>query len=156
MPAVFAESLSVVDPMDLPAAAEPLVTPIAMEMPGELRGELEGLEVQAASVAVEEEHTEGGANWMLAFVSFWASVTSLNEAWVVAAAGGFRTAILRSFGFLGYGLLGVGLLCFALEALQWGKRPRSAASIALVFVSALLTVAGIASLVMSPDPGRRI
>lgn len=102
-----------------------------------------------------ERHLDGSANWMLAFVCAWAGATSLYEAWILAAPGGFRGPVLRTPGFLGYALLGAGLLLFALDALQWGKRRRGPV-LFLTVVAILVTVGGVLGLLMSSDPGRRI
>lgn len=98
----------------------------------------------------------GGPNWMLAFVCAWAGATALNEAWAVVTAVGMTAQVLRNQAFLGYGLLGIGLLVFAIEALRWGSRRRGAASLIAVVVPALMTLAGVVALILSQDPGRRI
>ena len=108
-------------------------------------------------VAEEHRPAETGPNWMLAFVCAWAGGTALNEAWAVLASAGFRIApMLRNLGFVGYGLLGLGLFAFALEALRWGSQRRGAASLLAILLPALLTLAGVVCLILSGDPGRRI
>lgn len=101
---------------------------------------------------------EAGPNWMLAFVSAWAGAVSLSEAWNLAAGAGLHLtrALLTSSAFLGYALLGLGLLAFALEALQWGKRRSGAVPLLSVLIPTALTLAGVIYLIMSKDPGRRI
>ncbi len=99
---------------------------------------------------------ETGPNWMLAFVCLWAGGTSLNEAWYVAGQAGLGAALLRNVTFLGYGVLGLGLVGFALEALQHGKRRSTATTVLTALAPALLTLAGVILLVLSNDPGRRI
>lgn len=111
---------------------------------------------EAGGPAVESgpEPDFGGPNWMLAFVCAWAGATALNEAWAVLAPIGMKAQLLRNPAFLGYGLLGLGLVAFALEALRWGSRRRNV--LLAVVVPTLMTLVGVAALVMSQDPGRRI
>lgn len=111
---------------------------------------------EAAAAPRHEPHYETGPNWMLAFVCLWAGGTSLNEAWHFAGQSGLGPALLRNMTFLGYGVLGLGLLGFALEALQHGKRRDTAATLLASLVPALLTLAGVILLVLSNEPGRRI
>ena len=103
-----------------------------------------------------QDAPHGGPNWMLAFVCAWAGGTALNEAWASTAAGKVGAQLLRNPAFAGYLLLGLGLVAFAIEALRWGKRNRGMASLLIVVVPALLTLAGVACLVLSTEPGRRI
>ena len=101
---------------------------------------------------------EGQPNWMLAFVCAWAGGTSLYEAYQFAAlaAPAFSLQVLRGPTFLGYALLGVGLLIFAWDALQWGKHRRRGALLAALLLPTLLTLAGAVFLLISHEPGRRI
>ncbi|MGV3724584.1 MAG: hypothetical protein ACO1SX_27120 [Actinomycetota bacterium] len=100
-----------------------------------------------APVAPEERH-EGSPNWMLAFICAWSGATSLYEAWLLNQVGGLRAETL---GLLGYLLLGIGLVAFAIEALGWG-RPRR--SIAPVLLPTLLTLVGVVCLVLWDGPAR--
>jgi hypothetical protein len=115
------------------------------------------LEAAAAASAVPEpvadDRVESGPNWMLAFICAWTGVTSLNEARVLLDPAGFRPELLHNYGFLGYILLGLGLLFFGLEALRWGRPGRG---IGMLFVPSALTLAGVICLVLWNDPGRRI
>jgi hypothetical protein len=107
----------------------------------------------AEPVGTPEAPGSTAPNWMLAFVCAWAGATALNEAWAVLAPTGWKAEVLRSLGFLGYVLVGVGLLVFAGEALRWGGRKRSALAMA---IPALMTLGGVVALILSQDPGRRI
>lgn len=118
-----------------------------------------GLDPVRDSAAVLEAEEEAplplpdtGPNWMLAFVCAWSGTVSINEAWAVASAGG---QVLSNLGFLGYALLGLGLLAFAVEALRWGRR-RSGAVALLLMAATLLTLAGLVCLLMWPSAGRKI
>lgn len=103
-----------------------------------------------------EETSHGGPNWMLAFVCAWAGGTALNEAWASTSAAKVGAQLFRSPALAGYLLLGLGFLAFAIEALRWGKRQRGIGSLLIVVLPALLTLAGVACLVLSSEPGRRI
>jgi hypothetical protein len=93
---------------------------------------------------------------MLAFVCGWAGFTALNEAWVVALRTGIKAQLVRDPTFVGYALLGLGLLTFGLEALRWGKR-RTAGFLATVTIPTLLTLLGVILLIFfSRDEGRKI
>ena len=125
--------------------------PAAITYP-EPEPEVEATAEEAPAEAAEPV-VETGPNWMLAFVCAWAGATSLNEAAVFFASRGLRLAdMLRNQAFTGYILLGLGLLGFGIEALRWGRRR----GVLLVLVPALLTLAGIVLLVLSPEQGRRI
>jgi hypothetical protein len=121
--------------------------------------ELEAAALASEAVAVEpplpdepELPVDGGPNWMLAFICAWSSAISLREAWATVGGGSWGLA-LRNLGVMGYLLLGVGLIAFALDALRWG-RPRRGAG-ALV-IPTLLTLAGVVCLVLWNDRGRPI
>ena len=112
--------------------------------------------VPAVQPVSEEPHVETGPNWMLAFVCLWAAGTALNESWFLAMQVGLTPALLRNVTVMGYGVLGLGLVGFALDALSSGKKQSPAASIIKALIPALLTLAGVILLVLSNDPGRRI
>lgn len=109
-----------------------------------------------AAQPAEEPYVETGPNWMLAFVCLWAAGTALNEAWFLAIQVGLTPALLRNVTVMGYGVLGLGLVGFALDALSSGKKQSPAASLVKALIPALLTLAGVILLVLSNDPGRRI
>jgi len=109
-----------------------------------------------AAHAEDEHYSDAGPNWMLAFVCLIAGATSLFEAWAIAAPAQFRTSVLAGHSFLGYALLGLGLMAFAAEALQWGRRRQGVGALLAVAVPALLTMAGVIYLILSHSPGRRI
>lgn len=107
------------------------------------------VDVAAAGPAeAPEERHEGSPNWMLAFICAWTGVTSLHEAWLLNQSGVLRT---EAMGALGYLLLGIGLVAFAIEALGWG-RPRR--NVAAVLFPTLLTLAGVVCLVLWDGPAR--
>ena len=112
-------------------------------------------DASAEAAPAPEPQREGGPNWMLAFVCLVAGATSLSEAYHLIVPG-FHLAGMEGQAFLGYGLLGAGLLSFAAEALQWGKRRHGVPALLSVLVPALLTLAGVIYLLLSHDPGRRI
>jgi hypothetical protein len=102
------------------------------------------------------ESAPAGPNWMLAFVCAWAGATALNEAWIVAVKLGIKAQLFSNPTFLGYALLGLGLLAFGIEALRWGTR-RAGSALAAVSIPTLLTLAGVIALVFfSRDEGRKI
>jgi hypothetical protein len=105
-----------------------------------------------AEPIVEDEPFETGPNWMLAFICAWSSAISLREAWVTVGGGGLGPA-LHNLGVLGYLFLGVGLLTYAFDALQWGRPRRSLGPLVL---PTLLTLAGVVCLVLWNNPGRPI
>lgn len=124
-----------------------------------LNDDLEAAALASSTVPAEaespvgvEEQPEGGPNWMLAFICAWSSMISLREAWATVGGGGFGQA-LHNLGVMGYLLLGVGLLAFALDALQWGRPRRGVGPLVL---PALLTLAGVVCLVLWNNPGRPI
>ena len=96
---------------------------------------------------------ETGPNWMLAFVTAWAGATSLYEGWVLTAPV-LKFSVVFSAAFLGYAILGLGMLGFAVEAVR-PLRGRIGWRVALL-APALLTLLGIALLLLSHTPGRRI
>ena len=140
-------------PADLPGSAPPGPDSAPTVYPGAGDG--------VDKAAHDAARHDGGPNLMLAFVCLWAGGTSLVEAGTlvmgqVARAGRFRWEMLQGLGFAGYALLGLGLVGFTFEALQWGRRRRGIAPILMVLLPALLTLAGAVCLVLFKDPGRRI
>ena len=130
-----------------PARTSPSVQPTS---------KLDPVSDSAAVLEAEEEAPlplpDTGPNWMLAFVCAWSGTVSINEAWALAASG---VKILSNLGFLGYLLLGLGLLAFAVEALRWGRRRGSGAAL-LLMAATLLTLVGLICLLMWPSAGRKI
>jgi len=114
---------------------------------------------EAEAPAAAAPRARPSPNWMLAFVCAWAGGTAFNEAWVklwdLAGGKGLRLDLAKEITVLGYVLLGAGLLAFAVDALRWGRR-RGAGAAALLFLAGLLTLGGVAALILSADPGRRI
>jgi hypothetical protein len=97
---------------------------------------------------------EPGPNWMLAFVSGWAGLTSLWEAWALYSAGEMGSRV-QGPAVLGYTSLGLGLLGFGVEAARPTSR-RGRALLASLSAPVLLTIAGILLLILSHTAGRRI
>lgn len=127
-----------------PFSAPYLVTPASQGF---------GTTAVAAAEPEPEPVYESGPNWMLAFVTAWAGGTALFEAWELTAPN-FRLAVMLSAAFLGYATLGLGMLGFAVESLR-PTRGRLGARLGLL-APALLTLLGIALLLLSHTPGRRI
>lgn len=109
-----------------------------------------------APAGTEEFPAESGPNWMLVFVCGWSGLTALNEMWHLIGESGLSVKLAQDLSVVGYGVLGVGLLGMALDALEWGRTRRTPLSIGISIVAALMTLAGVICLVLSHDPGRRI
>lgn len=102
--------------------------------------------------AFEEEPTDTGPNWMLAFVCSWAGVFSLFQGWELTHRAEL-VGLNRTYGVGGYLILGAGLVSFALEALFWGKgRRRQAIQMLLIVIPLLLVLAGVVALFLFKDP----
>ncbi len=125
----------------MPGPASPVPVPAVGEEPAPSYGE-----------PAEEADPGSQPNWMLAFVCAWAGGTSLFEAWHLYQAA--KMGAIRGPAFLGYILLGAGLIGFAVDAFRWGRSRRRL--VAALLVPVVLTLAGIALLILSHDPGRRI
>ncbi len=114
------------------------------------------VEASAAVLEAEEaaalRNPEAGPNWMLAFVCAWSGAASINEAVALAAPG---ARLFFDLGFMGYLLLGLGLLAFAVESLRWGRR-RSGGTALLLAAATVMTLVGVVCLVLWPAPGRKI
>ncbi len=145
-------------PGEAPESAEPAASTEPPDWatpptPGEPPGAAADAAQQVESPAATRTRHHGGPNWMLAFVGVWSGLTSLGEAL-------FRMSQVKSFltdqAFLGYGLLGVGLLVFGGEALLWGRRRGGGPLTMAILLPAALTLAGLVLLILSHDPGRRI
>jgi hypothetical protein len=102
-----------------------------------------------------ESHRDAGPNWMLAFVCAVAGLTSLFEARSLYVQLVLGPMVRWDLAIPGYFILGLGLLAFAVDALFWGRR-RGGAALLLTAAPALLTLIGIALLLLSHHPGRRI
>lgn len=132
--------------------------PVTLTQP-EVHDDLEAAALASSAVAPEaepageeDEPLETGPNWMLAFICAWSSAIALREAWATVGGGGLGPA-LHNLGVMGYLFLGVGLLAYAFDALQWGRPRRGLAPLVL---PTLLTLAGVVCLVLWNNPGRPI
>jgi hypothetical protein len=93
-----------------------------------------------------------GPNWMLAFVCGWAGGGSLLRTLDTLGRTDL-SGLNRLYALGGFSALGVGLIAFAVEALFWHRfRRRNGLRAGLLVLLLLITLAGVAGLILFKDP----